>query len=224
MSFSLGTYKYGSCSWGVRGFDAGEINRYTLHVDAALQGSSVKGAGEGDVRGRSLDRDVDGEAEFVHAQVPADDRGGAALAGESAGDGAVLFHGEVSGGFLGTIGCGVGKLPLAAEIAFRRILELVWFANHKSAAVDKNHFDFCFFFEEVAISDHEIGNFPVFDGAQAVRHAKDFGCRERQRAKSGIRRETRIDGFLGSFKGVLRRGEAAGIKCKFDASFGQRRR
>src|SRR5260370_5395992 len=147
MSFSLGTSKDGSCSCGVRGFDAGEINRYTLHVDAALQGSSVKGAGEGDVGRRSLDRNVDGEAEFVHAQVPADDRGGAALAGESAGDGAVLFHREVSGGFFGTVGRDVGKLPLAAEIAFRQILGLLRFANHTSAAIDKHHFDFGLFLE-----------------------------------------------------------------------------
>ncbi len=89
MSFSLGTSKDGRCSCGVHGFDAGEINRYTLHADAALERGSVKGAGEGDVRGRSLDRDVDGEAEFVHAQVPADDRGGAALAGESVARSAV---------------------------------------------------------------------------------------------------------------------------------------
>src|SRR5216684_8774944 len=98
MSFALVTYKGGRCSCGVGGFDAGEINRNPLHADAALERGSVKRAREGDVRGRTLDRDVDGEAEFVHAQVPADDRGSAALAGESAGDGAVLFHREVSGG------------------------------------------------------------------------------------------------------------------------------
>src|SRR5713226_6289634 len=119
MSLSLGTSKDGRCSCGIRGFDAGEINRNTLHADAALQGSSVKGTGEGDVRGRSLDRNVDGEAELVHAQVSADDRSGAALTGNAAGDGAVLVHRKVSGRFLGTIGRGVREFPFAADVTLR---------------------------------------------------------------------------------------------------------
>src|SRR2546429_9209608 len=90
-----------------------------MHADAALQGSSIKSSRESDVRGRSFERNVDGEAEFVHAQVSADERGGAALAGEAAGDRAVLVHGEVSDGFFGPIGGGAGKLPFSADAPFR---------------------------------------------------------------------------------------------------------
>src|SRR6266849_8433034 len=122
----------------VRGFHAGKLERETLHADAALQGSAVKGAGEGDVRGGTPDGKVDGETELVHAQVSADDGGGTALAGDRAGDRAVLLHGEVRGGILGPFGRDVGKFPFSGEVAFRRVLGLLRLADFKSAAVDEN--------------------------------------------------------------------------------------
>src|ERR1700746_4012296 len=92
-----------------------------------------------------------------------------------AGNRAVFVHVEVSGGFIGTaVGPGVGKLPFAAHVAFRRIFGLVRLADFKSAAVDKNKFDLCFFLEEFAVSDDKIRDLPVFYGAEAVRDAEDF--------------------------------------------------
>src|SRR5229473_7776066 len=122
----------------VSGFHAGKLERETLHADAALQGSPIKRAGEGDVRGGTPDRKVDGETELVHAQVSADDRGGAALAGEGAGNRAVFFHGEVGGRLVGPLGRGEGKFPFTGDVTLRRILGLLRLANFKSAAVDKN--------------------------------------------------------------------------------------
>src|SRR5437762_3361084 len=135
-----------------------------MHADAALQGSSIKSSRESDVRGRSFERNVDGEAEFVHAQVSADERGGAALAGEAAGDRAVLVHGEVSDGFFGTIGRGVGKLPFSADVPFRRLLGLLRLANRQPVSVGKNQFDLRFFLEAIAVGDDELGALSVFGG------------------------------------------------------------
>src|SRR5947208_8976816 len=135
MSPSLGTSKRGRRSSSDRGFDAGEIQRDTLHVDGALQRRPIKRAGENDIRGRSLNWNVDGEAELIHAQIAADDRRGAALARENAGDRAVFIHGEVGRRLLGPIRRGVGELPFSGDVAFRRLLEFLRLANFKSAAV-----------------------------------------------------------------------------------------
>src|SRR6266436_3178886 len=72
----------------------------------------------------------------------------------------------------------------------------------KYAAVDKNQFDLRFFLEEIAVGDDEIGDLPVFDGAKAVGNAEDFRRRQRQRAKSSIRCEARVNRFLRGLDGV----------------------
>src|SRR5205823_10374185 len=100
-----------------------------------------KGAGKRDVRGPLIERNVDREAELVHAEVAADDRGVSAFAVDSAGDRAVLIHGELSRRFLGPFRRRVGEFPFSSDVAFRRPLGLLRFANLKSAAVDKNKFD-----------------------------------------------------------------------------------
>src|SRR5256885_3062534 len=62
-------------------------------------------------------------------------------------------------------------------------------------AVDENHLDLRFFLEEITIGDDKIGDFPVFEGAQAVGDTEDFRRRQRQRAKCGVRREARVNRF-----------------------------
>src|SRR5882762_10886017 len=158
MSSSLGASKHGCRGSGsTRGLDARKLQRKTVHGDVAFQGSPVERPRENDVRGRSLDRNVDGEAELVLAQVSADDRGGATLAGNGAGDRSVLIHRQVRGGFIGTVvGRGVGKLPSPADVPFRRIFGLLRPADFKSAAVHKNHFDLRFFLKEVAVSNDKV--------------------------------------------------------------------
>src|SRR6266480_4378426 len=96
MSPSLGTSKRGRRNGSVRGLNAGKVQRETLHANGPLQRGPVKRAGENGVSRRSLDRNVDGKVEFVHTQIAADDRRGAALARESAGDRAVLKIGRAS--------------------------------------------------------------------------------------------------------------------------------
>src|SRR5204863_1420285 len=163
MSPSLGTSKRGRRNGSVRGLNADKVQRETLHANGPLQRRPVKRAGENDISRRSLDRNVDGKVELVHAQIAADDRRGAALARESAGDRAVFIHGEVGSRLLGTIRRGVGKSPFSGDVAFRRLLWLLRVANFESAAVYKNHFDLGFFLEEVAIGNHKIRDFPVFN-------------------------------------------------------------
>src|SRR5438874_12817116 len=119
MSPSLGTSKRGRRNGSVRGLNADKVQRETLHANGPLQRRPVKRDGENDVSRRSLDRNVDGKVEFVHAQITADDRGGAALACESAGDRAVLIHTKVRSRFLRAIRRGVGKFPFSGDVAFR---------------------------------------------------------------------------------------------------------
>src|SRR5207237_7198300 len=110
----------GRCS--ITGFDAGEIERHAQHGDGAFQRIAVKGAGEHDVGGALVENDVAGEAEFVGAEVAADDVGGATMAGDRAGNRAVLVHHEVGGGFFRAFRGGVGQLPFSSDVSLRRIL------------------------------------------------------------------------------------------------------
>src|SRR5712692_4627677 len=159
----------------IAGLCAGEVDFQALHADGALDGSAVEGAVKNDIGGRTLDGNIDGEAEFIDAEIAADDGGVAARAAEGAGKRAVTGHGNVDGRFLRSFGSGVGELPLAGEIALGRILGFFRLANSELAAIDEDNFDFGFFVEEIAIGYDEVGDFAGFNGAQAVRDAKDFG-------------------------------------------------
>src|SRR4029077_5952500 len=86
---------------------SGEIDVETLHADGAFHSGAVEGAGKDDVRGRTLERGVDGERGFVGAVVAADDVGIAARAAERAGKRAVAGHGDIGGGFFRSFRSGV---------------------------------------------------------------------------------------------------------------------
>src|SRR5580693_3435453 len=78
---------------GLRGWlDALEFDGEAHHVDIAFQRAAVKGAGEHNVGRISFNRNVDGKAEFVDAEVAANDAGGAVLAGGGSREGAVARH------------------------------------------------------------------------------------------------------------------------------------
>src|SRR5438445_10890714 len=119
MSPSLGTSKRGRCGSSVRGFDAGKVQRDTLHANGPLQRCPVKRTGENDISRRSLDRNVDGKTAFVHAKITAYDRGGAALACEIAADRHVPLQTKLRSTLRRAIGRGAGKTPSSGQVAYR---------------------------------------------------------------------------------------------------------
>src|SRR5262249_24406316 len=141
---------------------------------------------------------------------------------------AVRGHCQINGAFFVAFGRSVFQFPLATEIAFGWILWPVEFANFEFLAVDKNHFDFCLFSEEIAVGDGQVRDFAFFDGTGAVGNAKDFGGGQSKGANGGVWSKARVDGFLNGFENVRWSGDAVGSESKFHSGFresgGRRRR
>src|SRR5215472_8261252 len=124
LQSSLRTSLNGQVRYSASRFHSREVDRHAHHGDGAFHRGAIEGACERDVRRALIEHYVDGETEFVAAEIAANDVRGAAVTGQRAGNGAVLVHGQVSRRFLSAFRRGVGKLPLSGKVAFRRIL---WF-------------------------------------------------------------------------------------------------
>src|SRR5439155_22537032 len=128
-------------------------------------------------------------------------------------------HHEVGGGLLRSFRSGVGEFPLAGDVAFGRILGPFKLTNFEAAAIDKNIFYFCFFVEEVAVSDDEICDFPLFDGAEAIENSIDFSRGKCERAQCCIGSKSGIDGFFDGLENVLWIRDGARVERELDARF-----
>src|SRR5256885_5122546 len=181
---------------------AGEINRERQDGDGAFHGVFFKRARKTYVGRAALNWHVNDEVEFIRAGVTADDGGDAALAGKRAGESAVRRHREVGGAFFIAFGRGVFQGPFAGEVAFWRILWPVGFTKLKFLSVNESHFDLSFFGEEVTIRNQKIRDLALFDGAGAVRYAKDFRGRKSERANGGIGGKAGVDRFLDGFDDI----------------------
>ena len=111
----------------------------------------------------------------------------AALARERAGERAVGRHGEVGGRFFRALGRGVGELPFAGQIALGRILWLFRLVDRESSAIDEDVFDFCFFVEQVAVGDDQVGDLSRFRSSRGGRRRQKFR-RATTSARAGPRR------------------------------------
>src|SRR4029077_628042 len=151
LVFSLGTSRGNLLNAGLC---AREFDVQSLHADRSFDGSTIESAGEEHISRRTLDGNVNREAELIGAEIAADDVGVAARDGERPGKGAVAGHYEIDRGLFRPFGRGVGQLPFSCEVALGRVLGLFRFAGGEFAAVDKNKFDLGFFVEDVAVGDN----------------------------------------------------------------------
>ena len=84
-------------------------------------------------------------------------------------------------------------------------------------AIHDDHFHFGAIVEDVAAGDHEVGDFPLLDAAEAIGDAVDFGGRERQGAQGGVAGEAVVEGLLDGALQVAGLIEAVGVEGELDA-------
>ena len=178
-----------------------------MNTNVALQRSSIEGAAESDVGERGADGDVNEKTKFVGTEIAAENGGSTALAGERSGNGSVGRHRKVGGRFFRALRSGVGELPFSGDVTLGRILGLLRLAYFKAVAIHEDELDFCFFVEEIAVGDYEIGDLAFFNRAEPVCNTENLGRGQRQRAQRRFGSEPGIDRFLRGLEKIFRVGD-----------------
>src|ERR1041385_6782874 len=80
------------------------------------------------------------------------------------------------------------------------------------AAIHNNHFHFGAIVAEIAARYHEIGDFAIFETAETVGNAIDFGRSERHGANGILARESGIDSFFDGALDVARLFQTIGVE------------
>jgi len=157
---------------------AGEINRERHDSDGAFHGVLFKRAGKTYVGRAALNGHVNDEVEFIRAGVTADDGGDATFAGsvpERVPSDDIVRSAVLSSSPSGVVYFRVHlpvRSPLGGSFGRSGSRNSNFFPSTKVILI------LVFFGEEVTIGNQKIRDLALFDGAGAVRYAKDFRRRK----------------------------------------------